>query len=64
MGLKEESFYKMRDKLPKLERMSGNGSILQGNFIQEIRNRVAVQYEQFAKELQMMSRNRDKRVSV
>ena len=64
MGLKEESTYKMRAMLPKLERMSGNDSILQRNFIQETRCRVAAQYRQFTKELQMMSRNRGKKEFV
>lgn len=64
MGLKGEYSYKMRDMLPKFERMSGDKSILQPDFIKTTRNCVVMQYEQFAKEVQMMSRNGDRRESV
>ena len=45
----DESFYMLREKLAKFERLSTR-SILHGNFVQDTRERVIKQHGQFVKE--------------
>lgn len=53
MGLKEENAYKRRADLPKFGRMSGQGSILREDFIQQIKKRVSDQHQQIMREVEI-----------
>lgn len=52
MGLKEEEAYKRRSDLPKFSRTSGQGSILRGDFMEQIKKRVSDQHQQIMKEVE------------
>ena len=52
MGLKEEEAYKRRADLLKFSRMSGQGSILHGDFIKQIRELVLTQHQRIMKDVE------------
>ena len=52
MGLKEEEAYKRRSDLPKFSRTSGQGSILRGDFMKQIKERVSDQHQQIMKDVE------------